>query len=631
MTFARFIWKSLVAIKDGLVLVLLLLFFWAIYAALTVRPGGGMVREGALYLPLEGPVVEERTRINATQLLISRNGPRKEYQERDLVRAIEGAATDQRIKAVVIDLEKFGGGRQVHLARIGEAMDKVRAAKKPVLVRSNYYTDSSMLLAAHASEVWVDPIGGAVISGPGGTNLYYKSLLDRLKVKAHVFRVGTFKSAVEPYIRDDASPASKEALGAVYAAVWEAWQADVHKARPQADIALVTGDPVKWLAAAGNDSALAAKQAGLVDQIGDKAAFGARVARIVGAESGATAGTFRSTQLGAYLADLGEPHPGKGIAVVTIANEIVDGDAGPGIAGGDRIAKLLDDAALKDYPALVVRVDSPGGSVLASERIRAAIERWKASGKPVIVSMANLAASGGYWVSTPASRIFAEPATITGSIGIFGIVPSFEDTLANWGVHADGVRTTPLSGQPDLFGGLTPQVEQIAQAEIEQNYARFLGLVAKSRNKTPAEIDKIAQGRIWDGGTARQLGLVDQLGDLDDALVFAAGAAKLAPGAWHPVFLGNKPDTLTSVIEQAMGKNVDSDSGSDDGSAGDIIALASAHQRGLAAQLDHDLSLLLSGQGAQAYCLECAGVATTNGAVPSAKGWLGHILARLLG
>src|SRR5688500_13673605 len=459
MIFARKVWRILVGIKDGFALLFLLLFFYALYAVLTYRPNPGLVRDGALLLKLDGVVVEEPAEIDPLQLLLSGSAPLKEFRERDLVRAIEAAAEDDRIKAVVLDLDSFGGGGLVHLERIGEALDTVRAAKKPVLTHALAYGDDAMLLAAHASEVWADPLGGAVVVGPGGSRLYYKNLLDDLKVNVHVYKVGTYKSAVEPFIRSDASPEAEEALSAVYSALWEDYRAQIAKARPRANLDMVTKDPVGWLRAAGGDTGKAALQAGLVDKLGDRTACGARVAKIVGEEPGGRPGEFRDTELEPWLADLEEDDDGQAIGVITVAGEIVDGGAGPGQAGGDRIAKALDDALDDDLAALVVRVDSPGGSVFASERLRPAILRHTAKGRPVVVSMANLAASGGYWVSTPADRIFAEPGTITGSIGIFGIVPSFETTLSDWGVTADGVRTTALSGQPDLVGGLTPEVD----------------------------------------------------------------------------------------------------------------------------------------------------------------------------
>jgi protease-4 len=633
MKFARSVWKILVAIKDGLVLLLLLAFFGGLYGLLSLRPVPSTVQAGALYIALEGTVVEERARVRPTQLL-SGAGRSKAMQERDLVRGLEAAATDERIKAVVLDLDDFGGGSQVAMAHLGAAMDKVRAAKKPVLVHARLYTDDGMQIAAHASEAWVDPLGGVLLAGPGGTQLYFKALLDRLRVKAHVFKVGTYKSAVEPFTRENASPEAKEALGAVYAALWKAWQDDVRKARPKADLALVTGDPVNWIAASGGDAAKAAVAAGLVDRIGDKVAFGKRVAEIVGADPLGAEGAFKGTAFATFLADQTPANDGKAIAVVTVAGDIVDGDAGPGSAGGDRIADLLDQAAASgDYAALVVRVDSPGGSVTAAERIRAAIARMKAKKIPVAVSMAGLAASGGYWVATPADRVFAEPATITGSIGIFAIIPSFEEALGKVGIGTDGVRTTVLSGQPDVFGGFSPTAEAVIQQQIDSGYARFVRLVAAARRKSPAEIDRIAQGRIWDGGTALQLGLVDELGGIDAALAWAAEAA--GAKTWHPVYLGTEADRFGALLDQLA----DSESGAEgahmlggQGAAGDFAALAAQRQGALAQQLLGDLSRLLGGAGAQVYCLECAGLTPLAApvATPPPSIWLA-LLGRIAG
>ena len=608
MIFARKVWAILVGIKDAFALLFLLLFFWALYAVLTVRPNPGMVREGALLLKLDGSVVEEPAKIDPFQMLLGQGTPAKQFRTRDVVRAIEAAAKDDRIKAVVLDLDKFAGAGQVHLQRIGAALDTVRAAKKPVLAHAIAYSDDSMLLAAHSSEVWADPLGGAVVTGPGGNRLYYKALLDRLKINVHVFKVGTYKSAVEPYIRSDQSPEAAEALSAVYARLWDDYRTNVIKARPKANLDLVTKDPVAWIQAAGGDTGKAAVQAGLVDHLGDSTAFGQRVAKLVGEESGGTIGEFKKTDLEPWIADLEVNTAGKPIGVITIAGEIVDGDAGPGQAGGDRIAKALDDALDDDLSALVVRVDSPGGSVLASERIRTAILRHKAKGIPVVVSMANLAASGGYWVSTPATHIFAEPSTITGSIGIFGIIPTFENTLLNWGVTSDGVKTSPLSGQPDVFGGLNPEVEGLVQATIENGYRRFIGLVGQSRKKTPEQVDAMGQGRIWDGGTARQLGLVDQFGGIEEALAYAAKAAKLGDGDWHPQYLGEESDGFRSLLVRLL-ESDDDDSKSAQAGIGGIVA---AQQAALVARLAHDVALLSGQGGIQAYCLECpVGAAST--------------------
>lgn len=634
MKFARAVWKILVAIKDGLVLLLLLLFFGGLSLALSMKPMAGHVQEGALAITLDGPIVEERGKVEASALLLSGGKRRHQFVEHDLVRAIEAAAGDGRIRAVTLDLEDFGGASQVTVSRLGAALDKVRHAGKPVLARAVLYDDAALQLAAHASEIWVDPLGGVMVRGPGGTALFYHDLLDRLKVKAHVFKVGTYKSAVEPYVRGNFSPEAKEAETAVYGALWQDWQDDVKKARPKANLALATGDPVKWLAASGDDAAKAAVAAGLADRIGDKVAFGKRVAELVGADKDGGPGAYKGTRYGAYLADLGTPSAGKAIAVVTIAGEIVDGNAGPGMAGGDRIAGLLDKAmASGDYSALVVRVDSPGGSVLAAERIRSAIARFKAGGVPVAVSMGNLAASGGYWVSTPADRIFAEPATITGSIGIFAIIPTFEDALGKLGIGTDGVRTTTLSGQPDVVGGLNPTVEGVLQSEIDMGYRRFVGLVAAARHQTPEAVDKIAQGRIWDGGTARQLGLVDEFGDLDAALAWAAhraGASK-----YHPVYLEDTADSFGSFVSEVLNDD-NADDGANPNARGtgrDLVGRVAMAQLAVAGQLSGDLDRLLGGHGAEAYCLECAGLVppVMDDPTPAARqaGWLA-LLTRMM-
>jgi len=626
MKFARKVWKLLVAIKDGLVLIAMLGFFGLLYAALTMRPGPAQVREGALLVKLDGAVVEEPTVPDPVSVLLSGTVPTREFRARDLVRSIRAAAEDKRIKAVVLDLSAFTGGGLVHMEEIGAALDTVRAAKKPVLAWGALYADDAVMLAAHASEVWVDPMGGALVLGPGGNNLYFGGLIEKLKVNAHVFKVGTFKDFVEQYTRNDQSAPSREARQAVYDAIWENWKADVAKARPKADIALATTDPAAWVKASGGDVAEAALRAGLVDRLGTRVEFGKRVAEIVGADSlDKRPGSFAHTPITTWIGANGEKKGGKAIGVVTIAGEIVDGEAGPGAAGGERIARALDEALEKNLAGLVIRVDSPGGSVAASEQIRTALLRHKARKIPIAVSMANVAASGGYWVSTPAQRIFAEPGTITGSIGIFAIIPSFERTLAQIGVTSDGVKTTPLSGQPDVLGGLTPPVEQMIQANIEHGYARFIGLVGQARGKTPEQVDAIAQGRVWDGGTARQLGLVDQFGGLDDALAWTAAQAKLGD-EWHPVFIGQERPPYAGLIDRLRG-------GSDTDSTAvraDLTALIAARQRGIFGRAIDQAERLLDGRGAQVLCLECPAMTAAADAAPGRASLLAR-LVRLLG
>ena len=601
MKFAQKVWRLLVGIKDALVLAFMLLFFGLLYAVLAMRPSPGNVSEGALVVTLEGVVVEETADISTTDLLLAQTSNFQLPQEtraRDVERALRLAATDKKIKLVALDLSRFAGGGFVHLQGIGAAMDAVRAAGKPVLTYSSAYVDDSALLAAHASEAWVDPMGGAVITGPGGNSLYFATLLDKLKVTAHVFRVGTYKSFVEPYTRDGPSPAALQAATDLYGRMWQLWQADVKKARPRANLALVAGDPVSWLRQSGGDLAKASQAAGLVDRTGTLTDFAARVAELSGSKGSSTSsGEIVGTELATYLSARPESSGGAAIGLVTIAGEIVDGDAGPGTAGGDRIARALDDKLDSNLKALVVRVDSPGGSVLASERIRRSIERYRQKGIPVVVSMANVAASGGYWVSTPAQHIFAEPGTLTGSIGVFGILPTFERALSDIGVHSAGVKTTPLSGQPDLLGGLSPEVEEMVQIGVEDAYSKFLNLVAQSRRRTPEQIDTVAQGRVWTGGRARELGLVDSFGNLDAALAYAAKAAKLGNGRWHVQYIGRDQDPLNGLLAQMYQRR--------GVSTGDLAAIAARRQREQLARAVSQVEAMISGKGVQAMCLEC--------------------------
>lgn len=624
MIFARKVWHFLVAIKDGLVLLFMLLFFAALYAVLTTRPSAGTLQDGALLLRINGTVVEEPSVRDPLEGLVGGSIEQREYRARDLVRAIRLAATESRIKAVVLDLSQFSGGGLVTMQELGAALDSVRAAKKPVLTYAMAYTDDGLMLAAHASEVWLHPLGGAFVMGPGGSRLYYADLLRRFKVNVHVYKVGTYKDFVEPYLFDKASEPSKEARRAVIAAVFEEWKADVVKARPKADIARVTTDPAGWFAGSGGDGGQAALAAGLVDRLGDEVAFGERMAAIAGKDDLSEApGAYAHNRPETLLAAHAEDDDGEAVAVVTVAGEIVDGKAGPGTAGGERIARLIDKANADDAKALVLRVDSPGGSVYASEQIRLALLRFKARGRPVVVSMGNMAASGGYWVSTPAERIFAQPGTLTGSIGIFALMPSFERTLADFGVKSDGVQSTPLSGQPDVLGGFTPQAEQMIQANIESNYRRFISLVAKSRGKTPEQIDQLAQGRVWDGGTARQNGLVDQFGGIEDALAFAAKSARLEQ--WHPQYYGTDANPYASLLEQLMG---DGEDGAEPGAA-DIAGLLARQQEARLTSALSELAWLGQVRGAQAYCLDCA-VPLRSPPRAVQGGWLAN-LAKLAG
>ena len=349
MGFVSKFWRFLVGIKDALVLIFMLLFFATLFSVLSASPSPATVREGALYIDLTGFVVEERASVRPLDALVNGGSTPTQHEARDIVRALDTAASDDRIKAVVMDLTTFVGGGQVHMQEIAEAMDRVRKTEKPVLTYALAYGDDHMHLASHASEVWADPMGGAMLSGPGGSFLFYGELLKRLNVNARVYRVGEFKSAVEPYLLNKMSPEARENLEGLYGALWEECKANVKKARPDADIDTVLRDPVSWIEGSEGDMAEASLAAGLVDQLGDSVAFGERVGQIVGGDEwNEEPGAYAKTELAAFLADHPEPANGKAIAVVRVAGNIVDGDAGPGTAGGSRIAGLLDKALNDD-------------------------------------------------------------------------------------------------------------------------------------------------------------------------------------------------------------------------------------------------------------------------------------------
>ena len=625
MQFLRISWKILVALKDGLVLLLLLLFFAALFALLNASPNPAVVRDGALLLTLDGVVSEQPAEIDPFTAITSSAAPVSEIRQRDIIRALRLASTDKRVKAVVLDMDRFMGGGQASLSAIGDSLDAVKKAGKPVYAFATAYTDDSYQLAAHASQIWMDPLGGAILTGPGGSRPYFKGLLDQLGIKANIYRVGTYKSAVEPFMRSDQSPEAKAALTAVYDEVWGQWKAEVAKARPQAQIEPMLTDPAGAIEGAKGDLSALAMSSKLVDKLGDRIAFGKFVASKVGADDKKTTGGFAATPMTALLANYGPPGGGKAIGVVTIAGTITDGEAGPGTAASDTVSKLIYDALdKKDLKALVVRVDSPGGSVTASEKIRLAIAAAKAKKIPVIVSMANLAASGGYWVSLPADVIFAEPSTITGSIGIFGVIPSAEAGLAKIGVTADGVKTTPLSGEPDVLGGFSPEFDRVAQSAIENGYRDFLTRVATSRKKTVEQVDAIAQGRVWAGGTARQIGLVDRYGGMDEALAEAAKRAGLKADGWHAVYIEPQPSFAGTLLSGLMPKR--------DAAAAsmDIFAHAAWQQQLFIQRVAADLHMLTGVKGMQARCLECADFGATPAVQKSEGGWLA-VLARLLG
>ena len=596
------VWNLLKGVKDVLVLIFMLLFFGALYAAMSFDPNPARGKGGALLLAFDGPIVDQATEIDPKDVLLGSANFETQYRLDDVLYALDEAVTDDDIKTVVLDLDRFSGAGRVALQNIGERLDRIKAAKKPVLAFATGYYDPTYSLAAHASEIWLDPMGGAFLQGPGGTQPYFKGLIDRFAVNVHVYRVGKYKSFVEPFTLTQQSTEAKAANQALVDVVWEDWKTRIAKARPKAQLAAFINDPAGAVSKSDGSLAQAGLDAGMVDTLGDHNSFNARVAKLAGEDEDSSEG-YKATKIADYIKANPRSKSGESIGIVHVAGAIVDGEASGGSAGGDTVASLIRKALVEaDLKALVLRVDSPGGSALASEKIRLALVDAKKAGLPVIVSMGNVAASGGYWVAMAGDKVFAEPSTITGSIGVFGIIPTFENTLGRYGVTGDGVKTTPLSGQPDILGGTSAETDKLLQAGVEDIYKRFLQLVATSRKLPLAKVAEIAQGRVWDGGTARQLGLIDAFGSLDDAVAEAAKRAKIAPDNVRRVILQPKPSYLAGLFSGFGSAKVD---------RSDVFTRMLRHQQASFVTGLSDAAMVMTGPAVQVRCLTCSPVVVT--------------------
>lgn len=398
MRIIRIAWKILVGIKDALVMLLLLLFFGGLAAILSARPNAAEVVDGPLVLSIDGTISEQPASIDPIATLLSGTAPMKEYAARDIMRTLDFAATDDRVTAVVLDLDRFLGGGQATLAEIGRKLDAVRKAGKPVHAYAAIYTNSAYQLASHADTIWLDPMGGTMIAPRGGSNLYFADALRRYGVKAHIYRVGTYKAAVEPFLLSQQSEEAAENARTLYGALWTAWRAEVAANRPKAKIDDLVNRPAELLEGAKGDAARVALSLGLVDKLATPDEFAEAMNRLGSDDDEDDFGEIHGTHFEDYLAALPALDSGTPIAVIPVEGQIVDGEGGPGGAAGDTISGLIRDAVADKVSAIVLRVDSPGGSVPASEAIRRALLTAKKANIPIVVSMANVAASGGYWI-----------------------------------------------------------------------------------------------------------------------------------------------------------------------------------------------------------------------------------------
>ncbi|WP_115718446.1 signal peptide peptidase SppA [Gallaecimonas mangrovi] len=528
-----FIWQALNGLRRLVMSLLVLVIVVAIISSLGEDKGPEVPKDGALVLNLDGVLVEKAKQVDpfkaVTQELQGSSEP-PEMQMSDVLDVIKNAKDDNRIKMLVLKLGGLYTSSPDKLMTIGDAIEDFKKSGKQVVAIGDYYTQGQYLLAAYANKVYLNKDGFMSIDGFGRYRLYYKSLLDKLKVTTHVFRVGTFKSAVEPYIRDDMSDAAKDANRTFLNALWGQYQDKIVALRHLKAGALddMLNNLPERFAAAGSDFAQLALKEGLVDKLMTRNDMEQALIADVGEND---EHSFRHISYDDYLSIIHPkfdvPKKGPKVGVIVAQGEIVDGTAPVNMSGGDSIAALIRQARFdKDIKAVVLRVDSPGGSAFASEIIHQELLALKKAGKPVVVSMGTYAASGGYWISASADEIIAHPTTLTGSIGIFGMLATFENSLDAIGVHSDGVGTSEYAGTT-LTRPLSDNLKKIIQGNVEKGYDRFLTLVAKNRHMSKEDVNKIAQGHIWIGTQAKKLGLVDKLGDEQLAIKDAAKMANL--------------------------------------------------------------------------------------------------------
>ncbi|AZL85316.1 signal peptide peptidase SppA [Aliivibrio salmonicida] len=489
------------------------------------------VEKKALILDLSGPIVEESKfrepleRVTADLLGSQRS---QENVLFDIVDTIRYAAKDDNVSGLVLHLKEMNETSLTKLRYIAKAINTFKASGKPVYAIGDYYNQSQYYLASYADKIFMAPDGAVLLRGYGAYTLYYKDLLEKLNVSTHVFRVGTYKSAVEPYLRNDMSDAAKASTSAWLTQLWDAYLGDVSTNR-QIDAKTLTMPMDQFIAkltALNGDLSQMTVELGLVDKLATRQ----EVRKDLITEFGSNG--YDSFKQISYYDYLPQVHPSiipdaKDIAVVVASGAIMDGTQRQGTVGGDSTAALLRQARDDDnVKAVVLRVDSPGGSAFASEIIRNEVDALQEAGKPVVISMSSVAASGGYWISASADKIIAQPTTITGSIGIFGILTTFEKGLEKMGIHSDGISTSPFNGI-GLTRPLDKDVAQVMQLGIEHGYYRFIKLVSDHRDMSLDAVDNVAQGRVWTGKDALEHGLIDQLGDFDDAVQAAAELANM--------------------------------------------------------------------------------------------------------
>ena len=532
----RFVFGALDALRKTLHFLLLVLLFSLLVVA--GNPSSPVIpQKAALVLAPQGRLVEELSGTPFDRALARASGETNgEVLLRDLVAAVDAATADERIAALVIDPSGLDGGGLTKLQELAVAIGRFRKTGKPVYAYGQYFEQAQYHLAAQANEIWLDPLGAVAIDGYSAYRTFYKGTLEKLAVDVNVFRAGSHKSYGDMFTRDSMSAEEKADAGAWLGDLWRLYQADIEPRRQLPASALQTQaeEMAARLAAVKGSMAELALKEKLVDRLATWEEFEARLMEVAGEDEDTH--TFSAVDLVDYLrvvrsSEALKPAAGDSsqrVAVIVASGEIVDGEAPAGTVGGDTLAAALRDARFDDdVQAVVLRIDSPGGSMLASEVVRREVLGLKEAGKPVVASFSSVAASGGYYIAAAADEIVALPATITGSIGVFAIIPTFERTLGKLGMTIDGVGTTPLAGSMTLERTLPDDAKRVLQMGVDDAYRRFVTIVAEGRHRPYADIDALAQGKVWSGTDAKDIGLVDTLGDVDVAIKSAARRAKL--------------------------------------------------------------------------------------------------------
>ncbi|USD42024.1 signal peptide peptidase SppA [Vibrio sp. SCSIO 43135] len=599
------IWKLISFIRLALTNLIFLASLAAIYFIFTSADSSvpQVDKKSALVLNISGPIVEQGSYTTPmdsfTGSLLGNELP-KENVLFDLVDAIRHAKDDDKITGLVLALRDMPETNLTKLRYIAKALNEFKASGKPIYAVGDFYNQSQYYLASYADTVYLAPDGGVLIKGYSAYSLYYKTLLEKLDVNTHVFRVGTYKSAIEPFVRDDMSDEAKDSASRWLSQLWGAYVDDVATNR-QIEASTLNPTMDEFLAqlkAVNGDIAALSLELGLVDKLATRQEVRKELAEVFGSDG---EDSYNAMGYYEYLTTMTPTFDVESddVAIVVASGAIMDGSQPRGTVGGDTTASLLRQARNDDkVKAVVLRVDSPGGSAFASEVIRNEIQALKEAGKPVVVSMSSLAASGGYWISMSADKIVAQPTTLTGSIGIFSVITTFEKGLNNIGVYTDGVGTSPFSGV-GLTTGLTKSAADAFQMGIEHGYQRFIGLVSENRNIELNQMENIAEGRVWTGQDAMKLGLVDQMGDFDDAVALAAELAELES---YNTYWVEEPLSPAQQFFQDLMKQVKVSFGFD------ISTWLPASIQPAAQQVMSDAQLLQSfndPKGQYAFCLNC--------------------------